>query len=181
MTRKKKLLRIVLLLIVLFLILSLAALLAWLSPHSTQTTDEGVKLEIGENRRQPDVLMPGARFTGLLEIRDHTGEGSLKEGVYPVWGRIDKGDQGSYFELFHEGEDEEDLPILSLWVRLDYDTIRPRIGVHDSWYFDVWLDERDTEAFTMTMENGSLSNTYRYDDGTEQAVIEFHIKQEKKT
>lgn len=130
---------------------------------------------------QVDVLMPGDHFTGLLRIRDHKGKGFLKNESFAVHGLIDRAEGRTFLELYDQDDPEGTSPLLSMWVRLDYDTVIPVIGEHDARFFYVWLDERDVDTFTMKLVNGRLSASFLYNDGSESCVIDFTIKQENNT
>jgi len=127
----------------------------------------------------PDVLMPGSRWRGVLRISNHKGKGFLKNGTYAVHGLIDRSEEGYFFELYEEEDSNGLSPLLTMYVTLDYNTIIPKIGTEDARYFYIWLDERDVSSLTMKLTNGSLTNSYFYDDGSESCQIDFNIKQEK--
>lgn len=127
----------------------------------------------------PEVLMPGSRWRGVLRISNHKGKGFLKNGTYAVYGLIDRNDEGSYFELYEEDDPDGFSPLLTMYVTLDYNTLIPRIGTENARYFYIWLDERDVSSLTMKLSNSTLTSSYFYDDGAESCQIDFSIKQEK--
>ncbi len=164
----------VLLLSALLCLLLLAAL--WLSARRAPDAGESAPRLSPLRPAQGDVLRCPSRWQGLLTIREHRGEGTLSDGMRSVTGTIGRIDGRSYFELFDEAGAAENEPLLSLWVELEGDTLRPLIGEEDAWYFGIWLDERDVEPFTLRLEDGTLGLDYFYDDGRETCRIEFRIR-----
>lgn len=128
-----------------------------------------------------DTLAPHSRWVGILSITDHRGQGKLENGMRLIRGTIGQDEKGCFFELYNREDPDSARPLLTLGVRLEGDTMVPEIGEEDAAYFYIWLDERDVEAFTLRLENGTLAQRYFYNDGFESCWIEFHIKQEKNT
>lgn len=165
----------VLLLFALLCLLLLAAL--WMSARrGPENADSAPRLSPLDTGR--DVLRCPSRWRGLLTIRNHRGEGTLSDGMRSVTGVIGRTEDGTYFELFDKEGAADGEPLLSLWVELEGDTLHPLIGEEDAWYFDIWLDQRDVEPFTLRLEDGTLGLDYFYDDGRETCRIEFRIKPE---
>ncbi len=179
MEKKTRSLRILLLSGAALVILALLAAVLLLS-HPKKERQIVPLLYVGEEAGT-DVLRAGSRWSGYLTISKHRGEGSLSDGILPIRGLIGTADGQTFFELYTEDDPDGTAPILSLWVQLRGDTMEPVIGLHDARYFDIWLDERDVPLFTLRSENGVLSHSYDYNDGTEKCRIEFQIKAENNT
>ena len=122
-------------------------------------------------------IPPESTWYGVLEIHSHSGKGSLSEGGRNVWGIIGSAEEGqTFFELYDVADyDLDDLPILSMWIRLEGDHFVPLIGEEDAWIFDRWLDPGDVDDFTLYLEDESLSASYRYVYGKEKCTIQFTV------
>lgn len=162
------------------LILALAAAVYFTGRRETADDVPAPLLPIAE-AKDSGVLKAGSRWTGLLTVTEHRGEGVLEDGTRAIRGVIGQTAEGTYFELFHREDPDSAEPILSLWVTLEGDEMRPIISEDDAWYFDILLDARDVEPFTLRPEAGEISQHYFYDSGTETCWIDFHIKPEKKS
>ena len=159
------------------LMLSIAALLLlfW---------NRGAKENSVRIRAVPAAVSPvselcvGSRWYGTLYIEGVTGEGPLTEGSRAVWGFLDSSPDGSpYFELSEKQKPlKSDTPLLSFWCEVDGDHLTPQIGEQNSWFFEQWLTEKDTEALSLCLENGALSAAFRYDDGVQQGLIRFTVR-----
>ena len=184
MSSKKNTLQLILRLSILLLILLLLGIAVFAYLHRVkaaaaagrQNTESTVLVTIAP---EPDVLMPGSRWRGVLRITNHKGKGYLKNGTYPVYGLIDRNEEGFYFELYGDDDPDGLSPLLTMYVTIDYNTLIPRIGTEDARFYYIWLDERDVSSLTMKLTNGSLTSSYFYNDGTESCQIDFRIKQEK--
>lgn len=164
----------------LFLLLLLIILVFCISRRSSNAPAE-IQLLPAETAPGVQTLSVGTCWKGWLRVSNHKGEGCLADGLYPIRGRLDETEDGAAFELYEEEDRDGESPILSLYVTLDGNTIQPRIGRHDARFFDIWLDSRDVKAFTLTLENGILSQSYSYNSGQEQCRIEFRLEEEKNT
>ena len=182
MSAKNKTIQLILRLSILLLILILGLIAVFASRSKVkaaagqQNPEDPVLVTVAPN---PEVLMPGSRWRGILRITNHKGKGYLKNGTYAVHGLIDRNEEGSFFELYEEEDPDGLSPLLSMYVTLDYNTLIPRIGTEDARFFYIWLDERDVPGLTMKLTNGSLTSSYFYNDGSESCQIDFSIKQEK--
>lgn len=101
---------------------------------------------------------------GELEISNHKGTGTLENKRFEVWGVIGETASGEqYFELYDVPEfSADDEPILSMWVQLDGDRLVPVIGDEDAWLLDMWLLPSDKKAFTLYLNDDTLSCKYHY-------------------
>ena len=138
-------------------------------------------LDTVSSLHENDRLRVGSRWVGVLEISEHEGEGLLADGMRLIRGYIGQDEKGCFFELFNLDDPDTALPLLTMGVRLEGDTMVPEIGEEDAAYFYIWLDGRDVERCTLRLENGTLSQRFFYNDGYETCWIEFHIKEEKNT
>ncbi|MBR1456813.1 MAG: zinc ribbon domain-containing protein [Oscillospiraceae bacterium] len=114
---------------------------------------------------------------GTLRISGHSGKGSLKNGEIPVWGIIGSTDNGEqYFELYDkEAYTASDVPVLSMWGRVEGDHFIPVIGSENAWLFDLWLDATATPDFTLFYRDKCISTEYHYEHGKERCDISFTI------
>jgi len=179
---KKKRLQRILRLSILLLILLLGLFAVFARLHQVRAAAMQQKTEsavLVTKAPEPEMLMPGSRWRGVLRISNHKGKGFLKNGTYAVHGLIDRNEEGYFFELYEEEDPDGLSPLLTMYVSLDYNTIIPKIGTENARYFYIWLDERDVKSLTMKLTNGSLTSSYFYDDGAESCQIDFSIKQEK--
>ncbi len=168
--------------LILALLLTAALLIAvFLTRRQAQNAQTASPLVPIAGQMGTDTLESGSRWTGFLTVTEHRGEGVLENGTRAIRGLIGKTDAGTYFELFNRQDPDSAEPILSLWVELDGAEMRPIIGEADAWYFDILLDDRDMEPFTLHLEEDGLSQHYFYDSGAETCWIDFHIKAEKKS
>lgn len=124
-----------------------------------------------------EKLEPDTDWYGDLQIRNHKGAGSLQNGSSEVWASIGTSPDGLYyFEIYDtEDVDEDTTPLLSMWIDLYDDRIVPRIGDKDAWFFDIWLDARDTAPLTLMLEDGRLGFSYPYNDGSESCDIRVSL------
>ena len=179
MNEKKSKTRIMILFFALLMILALAvAVIVTAKPADTELS-ASVLIPVSA-QKQIAVLKSDSRWAGILTVSDHKGEGVLENGTRAVRGMIGRTGERTYFELFNREDPEGAEPILSLWVSLNGDSMVPIIGEDDAWYFDILLDARDVEAFTLRLSDGRLSQRYFYDSGMETCWIEFQIKPEKR-
>lgn len=137
------------------------------------------ELVLSADLHRGEALAYDSRWVGLLTISGHKGEGQLENGTREIRGYLGRDAIGPFFELYNREDDDTARPLLTMSVRVDYKTLRPVIGDHDAVFFYIWLDERDVEALTLTLEDGGFSKRYYYDDGKESCWIEFHVKGEK--
>ena len=183
MSSKKNSLQLILRLSILLLILLLLVFVVFSYLHRVRTAAAGRQDTEGAvlvtQAPEPEVLMPGSRWRGVLRITNHKGKGYLKNGTFPVHGLIDRNEEGFYFELYGDDDPDGLSPLLTMYVTIDYNTLIPRIGTKDARFYYIWLDERDVSSLTMKLTNGSLTSSFFYDDGTENCQIDFSIKQEK--
>ena len=133
--------------------------------------------DFGVIQAEPGDIPINSRWTGVLEISGHKGEGTLKDGTMDVWGLIRESDSGrQYFELFAAGDrEEESRPILSMWVQIDGARLVPVIGEKDAWLFDIWLENADEAALSMSYKSGRLRCSYRYAVEEESCTVSFRL------
>ena len=125
---------------------------------------------------EPGSLQLNSRWTGLLEISGHKGEGSLEDGRIEVWGYLGESESGMQsFELYRAEDKDGKDPLLSMWVNVYGDHMVPVIGEHDAWLFDRWLQASDTKALTLYYRSNSIRCTYRYRLGQERCSISFRV------
>lgn len=180
-TEKKHDLRRLLALLASLLLLLLLLGLVFFSSRHRESDSTPVRLTPREAGAESLTLALGSYWKGWLRISGHKGEGCLENGYYPIRGRLDETDEGPAFELYDWEDRDGESPILSLYVTLDGSTMLPRIGRHDARFYDIWLDSRDVELFTLTLKDGVLSQSYFYNSGYETCRIEFQLEQEKNT
>ena len=134
-----------------------------------------------EFERASDALPLDSYWHGSLTISEHRGTGILENGTMEIWGYLGSvRGSGYYFELY-DAEDidlEDTTAILSFWTEIDGDRLVPVIGEEDAWLFDIWLDDRDVDAFTLRYEDGSLHTDYRYEAGSESCLVSFSVSPE---
>ena len=161
------------------ILLLLAALVFLALRERTDAPDDGLRItELSD----PEDMLPlrsGSIWSGLLSVSDHRGKGILEDGIRPIRGELVKSDLGTCLELYDDAADDSEPPILSLWVRLQGNTLYPLISGQNARFFQILLEETDKDAFTMRMESGTLGTEYFYDDGSESCLIRFRIRQEK--
>ena len=126
---------------------------------------------------QASFQLGHSTWHGTLKISKHSGKGSLANGEWPVWGIIHSDSDGnSYFELYDkEFYTIEDIPVLSMWVRVYDDHIEPVSGQTDAWYFDLPLTGDTLNVFTLYLKDDSLSRSFWYTCGKEHCNIYFEI------
>ena len=145
-------------------------------------TDADTPLLLPEEfERASDALPLDSYWHGSLTISEHRGTGILENGTMEIWGYLGSvRGSGYYFELY-DAEDidlEDTTAILSFWTEIDGDRLVPVIGEEDAWLFDIWLDDRDVDAFTLRYEDGSLHTDYRYEAGSESCLVSFSVSPE---
>ncbi len=122
-----------------------------------------------------------SKWYGVLEISNHAGKGSLRNGRREVWGILGTaGDSRQYFELYDVKDyTAADIPVLSLWVRQEGDTYVPLIGTENAWFFDLWLTEDDSDSLALYTANDSIVGSYHYVLGKERCDIHFSVTPER--
>ena len=126
---------------------------------------------------QASFQLGHSTWHGTLKISKHSGKGSLANGEWPVWGIIHTDSEGkSYFELYDkEFYTVEDVPVLSMWVKVYDDHIEPISDQVDAWYFDLPLTGDALNVFTLYLKDNSLSRSFWYTCGKEHCNIYFEI------
>ena len=120
-------------------------------------TDEGLAGTLST-----DTLEVGSLWSGTLSISNHSGEGTLADGVRPVYGFLCKDSAGGNFFEVYETSTRSGTPIISYWVNIDGNSLVPVIGELDGWIFDYWLTANDASVLQMTLENNTLNLIYLY-------------------
>ena len=128
-----------------------------------------------ENAKDRPFDLANSTWYGSLEIRNHSGKGSLRNGEREIWAVISIAEDGRrFFDIYDTAYYNANVtPVLSMWVEISGDTVIPIIGEEDAWIFERYLTSGDTDALTLHCENQRIFGAYHYSFEKERCDIQF--------
>lgn len=104
--------------------------------------------------------LSGTDWHGWIAFSDYWGEATENDGILDATASIGHSDDydKDFFEVFRENEED---PVISMWVTVDGDHITPIID-EEAWIEDHTLTADDADSFTLYPFNGTLRLMFPY-------------------